>query len=77
MIEQKIEQNFINTLVGLKYEYRADITDRATLQAFVGSILDRMIVDGEQLGALMEPLEFGWKARPQDDAGLAPSFHTN
>lgn len=32
MIEQQIEQSFINKLVGLKYEYRQDITDRATLE---------------------------------------------
>ncbi len=33
MIEQQIEQRFIDKLVGLKYEYRPDITDRATLEA--------------------------------------------
>jgi len=27
MIEQQIEQSFVATLVGLKYEYRPDITD--------------------------------------------------
>ncbi len=32
MIEQQIEQSFIDKLVGLKYEYRQDITDRATLE---------------------------------------------
>jgi type I restriction enzyme R subunit len=32
MIEQQIEQSFIGTLVGLKYEYRSDITDRASLE---------------------------------------------
>jgi type I restriction enzyme R subunit len=32
MIEQQIEQSFIDTLVGLKYEYRPDITDRAALE---------------------------------------------
>ena len=32
MIEQKIEQSFIDRLTGLKYEYRSDITDRAALE---------------------------------------------
>ncbi|MBF0244827.1 MAG: type I restriction endonuclease subunit R [Planctomycetes bacterium] len=32
MIEQQIEQSFIDKLVELKYEYRADITDRAALE---------------------------------------------
>ena len=32
MIEQQIEQSFIAKLTGLKYEYRPDITDRATLE---------------------------------------------
>lgn len=34
-----------------------------SLQAFVGSILDRMIFDGEQLTDLLVPFELGWKAR--------------
>jgi type I restriction enzyme R subunit len=32
MIEQKIEHSFINKLVELKYSYRPDITDRASLE---------------------------------------------
>ncbi|AWI76223.1 DEAD/DEAH box helicase [Parazoarcus communis] len=32
MIEQQIEQSFIDRLTGLKYEYRSDITDRAALE---------------------------------------------
>ncbi len=32
MIEQQIEQSFIDRLAGLKYEYRSDITDRAALE---------------------------------------------
>jgi len=28
MIEQQIEQSFIDKLTGLKYEYRSDIIDR-------------------------------------------------
>jgi type I restriction enzyme R subunit len=32
MIEQQIEQSFIDKLVGLKYEFRSDITDRAALE---------------------------------------------
>jgi type I restriction enzyme R subunit len=33
MIEQQIEQSFLDKLTGLKYEYRPDITNRATLEA--------------------------------------------
>lgn len=32
MLEQHIEQSFIQKLTGLKYEYRADITDRTALE---------------------------------------------
>lgn len=32
MSEQKIEQSFIDKLIGLKYAYRPDITDRASLE---------------------------------------------
>ena len=32
MIEQQIEQSFIDKLAGLKYEYRSDITGRAALE---------------------------------------------
>jgi type I restriction enzyme R subunit len=32
MIEQQIEQSFIDKLTELKYEYRPDITDRAALE---------------------------------------------
>ena len=32
MIEQQIEQSFIDKLTGLKYEYRSHITDRAALE---------------------------------------------
>jgi len=35
----------------------------SVLQAFVDSILQRMIFDGEQLTDLMEPLGLNWKAR--------------
>ena len=31
--ESKLEQSFIHRLVGLKYDYRADIRDRASLEA--------------------------------------------
>jgi type I restriction enzyme R subunit len=40
------------------------------LQAFVDSILIRMIFDGEQLSDLMAPLELGWKARSQAELAL-------
>ncbi len=40
------------------------------LQAFVDSILQRMIFDGEQLGDLLAPLELGWKARTKKELAL-------
>jgi len=43
---------------------------REALQAFVDSILDRMIFDGEQLSELLEPLDLGWKARTQAELAL-------
>jgi type I restriction enzyme R subunit len=42
----------------------------AALQAFVDSILQRMIFDGEALSDLMAPLELGWKARAQAELAL-------
>ena len=42
----------------------------AALQAFVDSILRRMIFDGEQLSDLMAPLELGWKARTKAELAL-------
>lgn len=42
----------------------------ASLQSFVGSILQRMIFDGEQLRDLLQPLELGWKARTQKELAL-------
>jgi type I restriction enzyme, R subunit len=47
----------------------------ATLQTFVDGILDRMIFDGEQLGDLMAPLDFGWKARTQAELALMADLH--
>jgi type I restriction enzyme, R subunit len=45
------------------------------LQAFVDSILQRMIFDGEQLSDLMAPLELGWKARTQAELALMQELH--
>jgi type I restriction enzyme R subunit len=42
----------------------------ATLQAFVDSILQRMILDADALTDLMAPLELGWKARAQAETAL-------
>ncbi len=42
----------------------------AALQAFVDSILQRMIFDGEALSDVMAPLELGWKARAQAETAL-------
>ncbi|OYU41566.1 MAG: HsdR family type I site-specific deoxyribonuclease, partial [Burkholderiales bacterium PBB4] len=35
------------------------------LQAFVDQTLQRLILDGDALSELMEPLQLGWKARAQ------------
>jgi type I restriction enzyme R subunit len=47
----------------------------AALQAFVEGILQRMIFDGEQLSALMAPLDLGWKARAQAELALMEDLH--
>ncbi len=41
-----------------------------TLQAFVGTIINRMIFDGEHLSDLLSPLELGWKARIKKESAL-------
>jgi type I restriction enzyme, R subunit len=40
------------------------------LQAFIDSIMQRMIFDGEQLSDLLAPLGLGWKARTQKELAL-------
>ncbi len=40
------------------------------LQAFSGTILNRMIFDGEQLGDLLAPLDLGWKERTEKELAL-------
>ncbi|MBF5003408.1 type I restriction endonuclease subunit R [Diaphorobacter caeni] len=40
------------------------------VQNFVDGILDRMILDGELLSELMEPLDLGWKARGEAELAL-------
>ncbi len=42
----------------------------AALQAFVDSILQRMIFDGEVLSDLMAPLDLGWKLRAEAELAL-------
>ena len=44
--------------------------EAAALQGFVGSILRRMIFDGEQLGDLLAPLYLSWKARTRKELAL-------
>lgn len=53
----------------------AGIADRhglqtEALQAFVNTIIGRMIFDGEQLTDLLEPLELGWKQRRKAELAL-------
>ncbi len=43
---------------------------RESLTAFVDTILQRMIFDGEQLTDLMAPLELGWRERRERELGL-------
>ena len=40
------------------------------LQAFIASVLGRMIFDAEQLSDLMTPLDLGWKARGEAEVAL-------
>ncbi|MFO1252227.1 MAG: type I restriction endonuclease subunit R [Inhella sp.] len=42
----------------------------AALQAFVDGVLQRLILDGDALSGLMEPLELGWKVRAQAETAL-------
>jgi type I restriction enzyme R subunit len=49
--------------------------DTAALQTFVDGILDRMIIDGEQLSDLMAPLDLGWKARTRAELALMEDLH--
>ena len=42
----------------------------AALQAFVATILQRLIFDGERLSDLLEPLGLGWKIRAQREQAL-------
>ena len=42
----------------------------AALQAFVNTIMQRMIFDGERLSDLLAPLELGWKVRTQKELAL-------
>ena len=41
-----------------------------SLEAFVDTILRRMIFDGDQLTDLMEPLELGWRERREQELAL-------
>lgn len=58
----------------------ADIAKRhqlapAALQGFVETILQRMILDGDQLSELMEPLDLGWKARAHAEEALMKELY--
>ena len=44
--------------------------EATSLQAFVDSVMQRMIFNGEQLGELLAPLGLGWKARTQKELAL-------
>jgi type I restriction enzyme R subunit len=73
--EAAIRDGYQRFKVAEQTEELADLAQRhgleaAALQAFVGGILQRMIFDGEQLGALMAPLGLGWKARSQKELAL-------
>lgn len=44
--------------------------EKERVKAFVESIINRMIFDGEKLTDLLEPLELGWKARREKELAL-------
>ena len=46
------------------------LSDLAVLQAFVETILHRMVFDGDQLSDLFEPLKLGWKTRVKAEQAL-------
>ena len=47
-----------------------------SLSAFVDTILQRMIFDGEQLTDLMEPLGLGWRERRERELALMDDLVT-
>lgn len=62
----KVEKNARELAeIAAKHGLEAD-----SLQAFVDSVMQRMIFDGEQLGELLVPLGLGWKARTQKELAL-------
>jgi type I restriction enzyme, R subunit len=75
-----IEEGYVRFKADKNAKELADIAARhglttVALQAFVDGILDRMILDGEQLSDLMAPLELGWKARGQAELALMKDLH--
>lgn len=41
-----------------------------SLQAFIDTIMERMIFDGEKLSDLLEPLDLGWRERTKKELEL-------
>ena len=70
------EEKKSKQLAAIAEKYGLEVT---SLQAFVDSIMRRMIFDGEQLSELLAPLGLGWKARTQKELALvedlAPLLH--
>ena len=75
LTEMVIRQNYATYKVEKTAQELAEIADKhglqtATLQAFVDSIMQRMIFDGEQLTDLLAPLGLNWKTRRQKELAL-------
>jgi type I restriction enzyme R subunit len=73
--EEIIRKGYQRFKAGKQSEELSDIAkglgiEPCALQAFVESILQRMIFDGEQLGDLVATLGLGWKARTQRELAL-------
>ena len=73
--EQTIRAGFESFKAQISADHLASIAashglEAATLQSFVGTVMQRMIFDGERLSDLLEPQGLGWKARKQKEDAL-------
>jgi len=73
--ESDIRQGYETLKAEKNARQLADIAEKqgletSALQAFVETIMQRMIFDGEQLTDLLAPLGLNWKARRQKELAL-------
>ena len=65
--EQFKNDKMVHELIAIAASHGLEAT---SLQAFVDSIMQRMIFDGEKLADLLAPLKLGWKARTHKELAL-------